>query len=349
MSRKEIYDYLLSIQDIYEVNDGSKEKLKTRCFLCGDSKNNPNKKRLGIKIGHDENEPLLYQCFNCNQKGIFDVSMLRQMNAYNPYIASEIRKSNYKSTHDDGTKTLSSQSVNRYVNNKTIHIEFPPIKKESKYLNKIAYLYKRIGYKIPLSDFTKLKLVFSIKDFLKFNNISPCGYYDIDILDRNYIGVLSHHNEFIILRDITNSLKMRYIKYNIFNVYSNANNFYTVSNQINILETEPIYIIIAEGYFDIFSILYNLYGGDTTNKILIASCNSSFTIPIQYFLNKGFVGENIFIECYEDTDTKYRFDKLYRLVKPYLCGKKNFQVYYNEKYKDFGVPKSDIQVEKIIL
>ena len=77
MNKQEIYNILASHPNVKVQND---IQLRTKCFLCGDSAKNPNKKRLGIKIDvHNPTEPILYQCFNCFQKGIFTLGIkLRQ-------------------------------------------------------------------------------------------------------------------------------------------------------------------------------------------------------------------------------------------------------------------------------
>ena len=161
MTRQEIYDRLASEPDVVVQNE---DQLRVKCFLCGDSKKNPNKKRLGIKFNiHDPDKPIQYNCFNCFEHGAFTVEMLHQMDIYDNEIESSIRRINKQCHSDDG------KHINKYNNTKEIPISFPPLTNDSKTLSKIKYLYSRIGYKIPITDFENLKIIFNLNDFLRHN------------------------------------------------------------------------------------------------------------------------------------------------------------------------------------
>lgn len=315
--------------------------IKMRCFMCGDSKNNPYKKRLYIKINPDnKTEPVFYNCFNCLKSGIVNSTFLKQLGITNTKI------------HVDLTKFNLNVATNNTNNNKTYEsifdVKIPKATKNINTLNKIKYIYDRIGYRIPIDDFEKLKLVFSIKDFLNVNNLEPSNKNLVEKLEASYVGVLTKSNKVIVFRNIVDgSSDFRYIKYNLFkgNSKDNTNNFYTIKNKINIFSPDRIDIILAEGWFDIFSILYNLYNADMTNKIFIALCNGSFHNPIFYYINKGLVGSNIHVLCYQDNDTNVNFREIKKEILPYI---ENFKVYCNGKSKDFGVPKSEIKVDELI-
>lgn len=337
MNKQDLYNILSSAPNSRAV---SSTQICTRCFICGDSHKNSNKKRLYIKIDvNNPREPVLYWCFNCFSKGIFTANMLRDMGIDDTETSTFIRRLNHDATNDDGSR------VNRYRNNKEINLDIPPLKGDKKTLTKIKYLYDRIGYKIPPDDFTRLKIIFNIKEFLELNNIPPNNKH-IDLLDSDYIGFLSTHNEYVILRDITGQNRMRYVKYNIFNVVDNSHSFYTPKASIDLLTHDDIHIIVSEGPFDTLGIIYNVYQGDIDNKVFIASCDGSFVNPIMSFIRKGLVGDNIYVDCYQDNDTRLDFKKIKRELKMYTP---NFTVYYNRLSKDFGVPADKIERDVIIV
>ena len=88
MNKQEIFDILKATPGVVATSD---VQLITRCFLCGDSAKNKNKKRLGIKIDvHNPSEPILYHCFNCNAYGVLTPEMLNQMGVGNGIFQGEI-------------------------------------------------------------------------------------------------------------------------------------------------------------------------------------------------------------------------------------------------------------------
>lgn len=317
-------------------------QLQTKCFLCGDSKKNPNKKRLGIKIDfNNPDEPVLYQCFNCHATGVFTPEMLKQLDVDDKELISSLRHMNHEILKDDGSR------VNRYKNTKEVQIDFPPLYKKNSTIKKIKYLFGRMGTEIPIEDFTRLKLVFNLMDFLQVNKVKPANDY-VKTLSEDYIGFVSVNNEYIIFRDITDNHNMRYVKYNIFNVFDNTNSFYAIKNSLDIMTPEDVHISITEGTFDILSLYCNVFERNIQNNICIASCNGNFREPIRFYLKKGLVGSNIKIDCYQDNDTLLNFRKMRTEFKPYLGGiSDNFSVYYNTLNKDFGVSKDKIQIDKL--
>ena len=342
VNKQEIFDILKNTPGVRATSD---IQLITRCFLCGDSAKNKNKKRLGIKIDvNNPSEPILYHCFNCNSYGVLTPEMVNQMGIYNRDLSASIMKLNSQALKDDGTK------VNKYKNNKEIQVKFPPLYKTERTIQKIKYIYNRIGYKIPIKDFDSLKIVFNLDEFLICNNIPIIRPDQVKIISDYYVGFLSINNEYIIFRDITNQQQMRYIKFNIFNVKDNTNSFYSMRTSVDIIDTEPIHLCIAEGTFDALGIRYNILNNEMHNTIIMAACNGSFRNPLNYFIHKGLIGENIYIDCYQDNDTKLNFKKLRSEFTPYLCSRnQNFKVFYNTLRKDFGYPKEEIQIDELII
>lgn len=339
-TKKEIKEILL--RDSRRVRPVDKARVAMRCFLCGDSKKNTEKKRLYIKIDlENPTEPILYKCFNCNAEGIMTKDMLVDMGINDMNLHVGIARLNKNATIDDGSIR------GRYKNNETIKVTLPPLYKKDSTKRKLKYLFERLGDRLSLEEVEKMKLIFSIHDFLRVNNIEP---HDRPIptwvLERDYIGFLSRRNDYIIFRDITGENKMRYVKYNIFLSQDNSDSFYAISNKIDIMTQDEIEIIVAEGTFDTLSIYANILNHDDKNKILLSSCNGSLMAPIMFYLRKGYVGSNITVSIYQDNDTKVNFKKMKEKLSPYI-GK--FRVYYNTLNKDFGVPKDKIEIDEIII
>lgn len=340
MTKLEIFNYIKSLPNVIEQ---SSVQLRTKCFLCGDSKKNPYKKRLGIKCDpFKPEEPILYQCFNCFRKGVFTPEMLHQMEGYNHDIDIALRDINKKALSVDG------KSYNKYKNTTEIKVKIPPMMNNEKTIRKVKYVYKERGFRIPIEDLEGLKIVWNLYDFLNLNNIRPTNDLAY-ILDRDYVGFLSAYNEYIIFRDITNNNKMRYIKYNIFDVVDNSHAFYRMNNKVNLLSEDDIHIIVTEGTFDLLGVRYHILDNQIENKLFVASCNGSFIDTIMHYINKGFVGENIIIDCYQDNDTRLNFNKIKQQLLPYILNSNNFNVYYNILSKDFGVTKDKILVDRIIV
>ena len=338
-TKKQVRDHLLKNKKVRPVD---KTRLAMRCFLCGDSKKNLDKKRLYVKIDiENPTEPMLYKCFNCNAEGIVTKDMLVDMGITDLNLQADVVRLNKNATLDDGAIR------NRYKNNQTIKVQLPPIYKKESNTRKIKYLLERLGQPLSIDEVNKMKIIFSIYDFLKINNIEPHDRpLPAWVLERDYIGFLSRRNDFIIFRDITNQNKMRYVKYNIFLSNDNSDSFYAISNRIDLLSQDEIEIIVAEGTFDAISIYTNVLDRNDTNKIILASCNGSLAAPIMFYLRKGYIGKNIKVSIYQDNDTKVDFKKMRQKIKPYIG---DFKVYYNTKSKDFGVHKDEIEIDEIII
>lgn len=318
-------------------------RVKTRCVLCGDSHKDPNKKRLYIICDpNDPSESVKYICFNCGEYGELTPEML-SMIVGDDYDLIQLLKRINKCAHSD-SGTL---KVNKYRNNKEINVIIPPPRRTQTTVKKINYLNERIGYQIPIEDYPRLKLVFSMSEFLEINKIMVQSKYKkfIQLYDRDYVGFLSVKNEYVILRDITGENDFRYVKFNLFGMESNAHSFYTIKNGVNTLSQEPIKIIAAEGPIDILSIVYNIYGGIIPDCIFMSTNHGAFYNPLLYYINKGIVGSNVYLEIYRDSDSIMNYELLKKQIRVYT---KNYRVFHNAIGKDFGVPPVEFELEEEI-
>lgn len=318
-------------------------RAKTRCMLCGDSKRDLNKKRFYIICDPMTQDAVKYICFNCGEYGMLTADMLSQaLGGATQDELALLRRINKTAMYDSGNKR-----VNKYKNNREIDIVIPPARKTQHTIRKIKYMNERIGYRVPIEDYGKLKLVFSIMELLSINHIPVMEKYKpfIPLYERDYIGWLSVKNEYLILRDITGQHEFRYIKFNLFGMDSNAHSFYTISNGINTITQQDIRIIAAEGPFDIMSITYNMYGGILPDCLLMSTNHGAFYNPLLHYINKGLVGSNVFIDIYRDSDSIMDYQLLKNQMKIYT---RNFSVYRNALGKDFGVPREEFDIEREI-
>lgn len=335
----ELQEYLKSL---FPAVKGEAPQFRTRCIFCGDSKKDPNKMRLGIKVDvNNPDEPVLYHCFNnnCGRAGILTNQMLKAI------AGAQQIKVNVDSINRSVMKSAGNTKVNKYKNTRVVNVKIPGL--QQKDLPKAKYLFQRIGRIIDPKETEALKIIWSLKDFVTLNNLK----FNSDfawMLDRDYIGFLSINNDFIIFRDITGKHKMKHVKYNVFGFYDNSGCFYSIPSRADPVSMNDVHIIVAEGQFDLISILYNIEDNDKTNKIFLSSNDAEFYTPLLHYFEKGFVGSNIHIDLYKDNDTDIDlYYDLRKRLKTYTTDINNIRIYYNayEDEKDFGVPKSKIQRE----
>lgn len=332
------------LKSLYPLVKGEGIQYRTKCILCGDSKKDPNKMRLGIKVDPSNiDEPILYHCFNCERRGVLTNWMLKEIAGGGP---ESIAKMNVDAINNSILNSPGNIKTNRYKNTRTINVKVPPLYKDLNSIRKAKYLFDRLGRVIDPKEFGNLKIVWSLETFLQENSIRYRGDYAW-LLDKDYIGFLSVNNDFIIFRDVTGTHKMRYVKYNIFDLYDNSQCFYSIPGKVDLLSTKDLHIKIAEGTFDTLSVLYNVEEGSRDNTIYLSSSNADFYTPLLYYFQKGLVGSNIFIDIYKDNDSRINYNLLKKRLKTYTLSVSNTKVYYNNytDEKDFGVPKERIQVE----
>ena len=211
---------------------------------------------------------------------------------------------------------------------------------------KKLYIEKRLGIKIPVSELVKLKTVFSLEEFLKYNKIEfvNAGKSRANTLNNDYVGFLSSASEYIVFRDITGKNKRRYDKYTIINNIDNTQKFYTIPSRTDLLTEDKVNINLAEGVFDILGVYFHVKDKKIDNEIYAAVCDSSYATVIKYILSQGLIGKNISINLYSDSDHELYF--YYNIFKEFSDWVGDINLYYNELSKDFGVPKYNIKLIK---
>lgn len=317
---------------------------RTRCPYCGDSQKNFNTGHLYIRIDPEDNFPMVFNCFKCNECGVINRDFLSMMDIHDMELRAGVKKLNKTSDKIKATNFLSGLKL--IINNFTIP--------EGINQDKLDYIEERIGYYLSDKEIKDLKIVFSLKDFLKHNKINYVTFDRnlVKMLERDYVGFLSHGASFILFRDITDKNQFPWIKYPITYDSRDSKCFYTITGEVDPYTEEAITINISEGVMDIVSAYTNL-GYNQPNTLNIAVTGKRYDTIINYLIDLGLVGNNIKINIFADNDEDYNDNpnnrptdiKYFRRVfKNYKHIFGSIHVYYNKKSKDIGVPK-----EKIVL
>lgn len=304
---------------------------------------------LYIKIDPNDNYPVVYHCFRCEESGILREDTLELLEIDNAYLKSSM------STLNKTSDKLDTRNINNEI--KSVHFDFklPQIS----YGPKTQYIENRLGLKFDEKDYKKMKVITSIYDFLHLNEITsvPFARNFLERFEDHYVGFLSYGNSHILLRDITNREKFSWIKYPICPESRDNRLFYIMSGQIDLFTPEDITINISEGVMDILSVNYNL-GYDKDNTMNIAVTGKYYNKIILFLIDKGIIGGNIIINIFADNDEHFGKHKerqlkdYYSTTLPYY--KKLFDnykhlfkevnLYYNNIGKDVGVPRDKISL-----
>lgn len=315
-----------------------------RCRFCGDSSKNNASSHFYIKI--KENEVPLYHCFKCNRSGILTPAIIKSMIGVENITEQDIHDLSILDKYLSSMINLSRlhKGYNRLIRN----TEWVLPTDKVPFLNeKLKYINARIGLNLSVQEAQNLKIVFSIKDLLFANNLSPNrNEYIINKLDNYGIGFLSIDNGFLTIRNINASKNMRYNNYSLYNDSGKAHlRYYCIPTKVDKSSTKPIEVHIAEGCFDILSIFYNLRNKNSDNNIYICSNGKGYGTVLKLLMEK-FSLYNIIVHIYADNDVDDNEIKWY-LRKIISLGIKvimHRNVYAGEK--DFGVTKDHI-IERI--
>lgn len=334
-TKLDIVDKLLSLPYAHRVGPN---QIALRCAFCGDSKRDPRKTRFYVQPNINSDVPMLYNCFNCGVSGIVTPQVLRTFEINDLSLNSNLLSLN-KSINRRSSKSLK-------IKDNKLSIKVPIPLNTNRNKEKKLYIENRLGRKFTTQELVQLKTVFSLEQLLTLNHIGDitCKPEIANMINDDYVGFLTVDNGHVIYRDITNQHKLRYNKYSIVPTLDTSKKFYTIPNQLDIISSEPVYIHIAEGVFDILGVYYHIKNEEKKNHIYLASCDSSFLIALKYFIGKGFIGDNIHIELYSDNDHEpYFYHNLNKELKPWVG---SIKLFYNSKEKDYGVPKSSIHLMK---
>lgn len=312
------------------------DQVTVRCPFCGDSMKDLNHSHFSVKLNLKSDEPILFHCLRCDIGGILTPSILREFNVNNLQLNSGLLIYNKKAVNSIRKK------LGIINNNLDFIVPTPRITDNT--IMKKEYIENRLGLSFSIDELVKLKVVFSLGEFLKINDIISltCNKEKAQMLHDDYVGFLTSKNEFINFRDVTGKNK----RYNVYNIYKNLDNtrkFYTIPNEIDLLTTDTIEINIAEGVFDILGIFYHIKEGITKNNLYTAVCGAGYISVLKYWIQTG-VFDNVIINIYSDSD---RYPSFYKNIKHDLDDWiYDVKLYYNTLGKDYGVKKHQIEIKR---
>lgn len=315
------------------------DEVVIRCPVCGDSVKNYSSTHFHIKTDIDNDDmPLMYHCFRCDASGVLNADIMRDIGIYDITLSSSV-----KSYNKQALKKLEKKGFTKYADKVDINLPYPQNLDLAEVKRK--YISNRLGLDLSMDELVYLKVCFNFADFLRSNDINNITVSKsiMKKLHYNYVGFISTNNDFIQFRDVTgNEDRFRYYNYNVYNTIDKSRNFYAIPNKIDLMTTEDVHIILAEGIFDILGVFYHIYNNELKNHIYAAVCGCGFTSVLKYYLRKGLTGRNIHITIFSDIDkTPEFYSKLYEETIGWVG---SFTLCYNTKSKDCGVPKNEIEI-----
>lgn len=326
--------------------NSSQTEINIRCPFCKDSIKDPLKGHLYIQNG----SPYKYYCQKCQSSGVVNSEFLEllEVTDYSLINKIQIEYKEYKKK----SRIKYGESLN-FLNNKQVYFPEPKIKKD---FIKKEYLEKRLGVEFTNEDLNKFKIVLSLKEFLRQNNLysiiennknNKFFMKNIFTIEENCIGFLSTDKSIIIFRSLDKSLTgYRYNNFALFPDISDSKKTYTISNQLD-MTSSLFEINIAEGPIDIIGVYNNVKNKEMkNNNIYIANAGKSFTVTSNFIKKLGIL--NTDINIYSDKDVDLNFYKHLMKIDPFYQ-MNGINIYYNNKNKDFGVTKDEIELSRKII
>ncbi len=316
-----------------------------RCPICGEGSKRRNHGHCYIGMPND-GPPLLYHCFISECSGIVTPEFLREVG-----IEDEVLNNTLNIFNKSYSKMSKEARRIVYNNKKKENTIIPDIEDTNNNRRKLFYISTRLGIRFSYDNIKSLKIIFSLKDFLRVNDLKPNekNKFYINLIDSDYLGFISTTNDFIIFRDITNKNKLRYVKYDIYNTYQSSNIIYNLPGVKCDMFASNVELNVSEGTFDTLGIFCNVKKFNRTNAIYAACCGSGYLNTIKYFIKMGFIGNldvNIYSDQDKDIDYYKRNLKLFDKIGPWV---NSINIFYNSKSKDFGVSKDDIEITKAVI
>lgn len=293
-------------------------RFSIRCPICGDSDKHPEHTHCYIKCGYDPNEPLLYKCHLCNAKGKVDKWFLQQLGLTDKSILELVSDVKYNK--------IGSIKYN------DIEILTGDVNMNS---NQVKYIENRLGKGLSIEDYDKFKIIWDLNNIY---DLVPVKVKNSLPNNTDSISFLSDDKSTLIIRTMKEDSSERWRKVRLND--SDNRVFYTIKTMVNLFSQDKIYVNIAEGVFDVLSIYKNFNTGD--NSAYIATLGSDYIGAMDYAVMKGFVGSNIIIRIYIDSNISEK--DLLKKLKNHKWKFNSIYVYKNIIGKDVGVKIEEIKL-----
>ena len=338
----ELYEKLHSTLPFCKLNSAGTE-INIRCHTCGDSVKDPYKGHVYIQ----NYSPYKHYCQKCQTSGVVNKEFLEALQCDSYSLISNIQKE--YAAYQKKIKIKYGDTL-AFLNSKKIIFSKPICKND---YNKKEYIENRLGVKIDDNDIIKYKMIFSIKKFLKDNNINIIEKSQnnkdflrkIETLERHCIGFLSTDKSTIIFRSMDKT-KTGY-RYHNFTIFPelDSKKTYTIANELD-LTSKLFTVYITEGVMDLLGVYNNITDKQLDNHtIYIANAGKSFIVTSNLLKRMSILNANINI--YSDSDVDIKFYKDLIKVDPFY-EMNGINIYYNNRGKDFGVCKNEIELSNEI-
>lgn len=335
----ELFEKLIELRGSRKTYTG----ICIRCIYCGDSVKSLDHSHLNIIIDYENDDmPLIYHCFRCDEAGILTSKDLRLLEINDMSLQSGLTSLNNKA----------SKSIKKSTgfNSKKLILRECKIVNTDLANKKLEYINNRLGTDISIDECSKFKIIPNIGELLKSNNITAedysCDLETLINLHKYGVGFLTCENHYVNVRNITDK-GARYYKYSMIKNLppGEGQKMYIIPTSIDILSNEKIEINITEGTFDILGVYFHINNRREDNIVYCANNGSGFIKTIIYFISQGFFGDNVYYNIYSDADRPLSF---YDNIKSqYLDFMGGLTIYYNKKGKDYGVRSNEIELKSI--
>lgn len=294
-------------------------RYKIRCPICGDSQSDPKDSHMYLRCDHDPTIPILYYCFkgNCGARGAVGKDFLDRLGI-----------------KIDGIEEFTNQTFNKISYIKKTNIDIItglPIMNSSQ----VKYIESRLGKGFTYEDYDKFKIIWDMNSIIPF--ITDPRVRNTLPNNRDSISFLSDDKSAVLTRFFWDE-EPRWKKSKLFSFDNKS--FYTIKAILDLFTSEQIVINIAEGIFDILSVFKNF--NDCNNSVHIASLGADYESAIVYAINNGFIGSNVIIRIYIDSNIDEKI--LRNKIKKYTWLFSKLYIIKNIKWEDFGTIIDNIKL-----
>jgi hypothetical protein len=338
MMNEGIDKVLQALLDTPHAKTVGTDYIYVRCPICGDSVKHTNHPHCSIWV--HEGLPLIYHCWICESSGVVNHEFLKQLQIYDVklYTAAAIFNKSHAKVLNNLKAVLKKGEARP--------LDIPEIRNKHSY--KTEYIAKRLGIPFTNKSLEYLRVITSLSDFLELNALTPNRAWaeKMEMFEKHYVGFLTMDRTCIVFRAVDSSVKLRYIKYDIYNYkgIGFGDGCYAIPMRVDPM-ADRITFNMTEGIFDILGVFFHVNKANTDNQIYVAVCGSGYTRVVKSFLKKGFM-TNLDINIYSDIDKDRDWYRPIADLSPWFH---SINLFYNDTgEKDFGVPKDKIKVRKAV-
>lgn len=290
-------------------------RYRIRCPYCGDSPKNPRDAHCYIKCSPDPSEPLQFKCFLCNRKGRVRKDFLDLLGV-DPKLSEQIDRQKYN-------------RISAFRENTDLKMIIGEPNLASR---QVKYIEGRLGTGFTFDDYDRFKIIWDMKGI--YDHITDQRVINTMPSNIDSISFLSDDKSMILNRSFQEEYRWRKVK-----LFPNdVTSFYTIKATLDLFTKDPIVVNIAEGIFDVLSIYKNFT--DIPNSVHIATLGSDYTAAVDYAISKGFIGSNIILKIYYDSNISGK--KVASQLKQYKWAFGGIFLYRNIIGKDVGVKREEI-------